>query len=58
MTLEVGIRFLKDYLDGDVYFKTAYPTHNLVRCRTQLALVADMENKWDDMCAIIKNLKK
>ena len=58
MTLEVGIRFLKDYLDGDVYFKTAYPTHNLVRCRTQLALVADMENKWDDMCAIIKKLKK
>ena len=58
MTLEVGIRFLKDYLDGDVYFKTAYPTHNLVRCRTQLALVADRENKWDDMCAIIKKLKK
>ena len=58
MTLEVGIRFLKDYLDGDVYFKTAYPTHNLVRCRTQLALVADMEKKWDEMCAIIQKLKK
>jgi len=57
MTLEVGIRFLKDYLDGDVYFKTAYPTHNLVRCRAQLALVADMEAKWDDMCAIIRRLK-
>ena len=58
MTLEVGIRFLKDYLDGDVYFKTAYETHSLVRCRTQFALVADMEAKWDKMCAIIKKLKK
>ena len=58
MTLEVGIRFLKDYLDGDVYFKTAYETHNLVRCRTQFALVADMEAKWAEMCAIIKKLKK
>lgn len=56
MTLEVGIRFLKDYLDGDVYFKTAYPTHNLVRCRTQFALVADMEAKWDEMQAVIKRL--
>lgn len=57
MTLEVGIRFLKDYLDGDVYFKTAYPTHNLVRCRTQFALVADMEAKWDEMQAVINRLK-
>ena len=57
MTLEVGIRFLKDYLDGDVYFKTAYETHNLVRCRTQFALVADMETKWAEMCAIIRHLK-
>ena len=58
MTLEVGIRFLKDYLDGDVYFKTAYPTHNLVRCRTQFALVADMEAKWQEMQAIITRLKE
>ena len=58
MTLEVGIRFLKDYLDGDVYFKTAYPTHNLVRCRTQFALVADMETKWAQMCSIIRRLKE
>ena len=49
MTLECGIRFLKDYLDGDLYFKTAYPDHNLVRARTQLALVADMLTKWDEM---------
>lgn len=53
MTLEVGIRFLKDYLDGDLYFKTAYPEHNLVRARTQLALVADMLEKWDQMQQIV-----
>ena len=41
MTLEVGIRFLKDYLDGDIYFKTKYDDHNLIRARTQLALAKD-----------------
>ena len=35
MTFECGMRFLTDYLAGDTYFKTAYPTHNLVRARTQ-----------------------
>ena len=53
MTLEVGIRFLADYLNGDVYFRTAYPEHNKVRCRTQLALVADMLAKWDEMNRIV-----
>ena len=56
MTLEVGIRFLKDYLDGDLYFKTQYPEHNLVRARTQLALVADMLSKMEDMQRIVKNV--
>ncbi len=54
MTYECGIRFLKDYLDGDVYFKTEYPEHNLDRCRTQFELVADMERKMDDMLSITK----
>lgn len=54
MTLECGIRFLTDYLQGDTYFKTKYPTHNLDRCRTQFKLVADMEKKWDIMNAIVK----
>ncbi len=58
MTLEVGIRFLKDYLDGDLYFKTAYDNHNLVRARTQLALVADMKTKWTEMEAIVKRIAK
>ena len=49
MTLECGIRFLTDYLEGDQYFKTAYADHNLVRCRTQLKLVSDMEESWESM---------
>ena len=53
MTLECGTRFLKDYLDGDVYFKVNYPDHNLVRARTQMKLVADMEKKMDQMNAIV-----
>ena len=53
MTLEVGLRFLKDYIDGDLYFKVAYPKHNLVRARTQLKLVADMKEKWEDMVRIV-----
>ena len=51
MTLECGMRFLTDYLEGDVYFRVAYPQHNLVRCRTQFALVAQMENQMPQMQA-------
>ena len=53
ITLELAVRFLTDYLDGDLYFKTDYPEHNLVRARAQLKLVADMEQKWDDMQKIV-----
>lgn len=53
ITLELAVRFLTDYLDGDLYFKTAYPEHNLVRARTQLKLVADMEAKWEQMKKIV-----
>lgn len=56
MTLECGVRFLTDYLDGDHYFGIHYPDHNLDRCRTQFKLVADMEAKWDEMTQIIKDL--
>ncbi len=49
MTLECGMRFLGDYINGDTYFKTAYPEHNLDRCHTQFVLVADMERKMDEM---------
>ena len=43
MTLEVGMRFLTDWLEGDVYFKVKRPGHNLDRCRTQLRLVELIE---------------
>lgn len=56
MTLECGVRFLKDHLDGDLYFKIAYPGHNLDRARTQIKLVADMQAKWDEMNRIVARL--
>ena len=54
MTIECGMRFLTDYLNGDTYFRTSYPEHNLDRCHTQLKLVADMEAKWDEMKKIVE----
>ncbi len=56
MTLECAVRFMTDHLNGDVYFHTAYPGHNLDRCRTQLALLADMERCWDEMNDIIRRV--
>ena len=53
ITLELATRFMKDYLDGDLYFKTAYPGHNLVRARAQMKLAADMQAKMDDMNRIV-----
>ncbi len=55
LTFECGIRFLADFIDGDVYFKTEYPDHNLVRARTQFKLVADIEKKYEDMQSIVKS---
>ena len=55
MTLECGMRFLADHLNGDKYFKVHREGHNLDRARTQFALVADMEKKWDAMMEIVKN---
>lgn len=54
MTFECGMRFLTDYLQGDTYFKIHREGHNLDRCRTQFKLVADMEQKWDTMKAIVQ----
>lgn len=56
MTFECGMRFLTDYLNGDTYFKTAYPEHNLVRAKNQFALVADIEKKMEQMQQIIKDI--
>lgn len=54
MTLECGIRFLTDYLDGDHYFAVHRDKHNLDRARAQLKLVQDMELKWSEMNKIIR----
>lgn len=57
MTFECGIRFLTDYLEGDVYFRTNYPEHNIVRARNQFRLVADMEEHMDEMNALVRKYK-
>ena len=54
ITFECGIRFLADFLNGDTYFRTAYPEHNLVRCRSQFALLEDLEARSDDMEATVR----
>ena len=54
MTYECGMRFLADYVDGDVYFKVKREEHNLDRARTQFKLVAEMEKVYDKMQEIVK----
>ncbi|MBR4450409.1 MAG: aminoglycoside phosphotransferase family protein [Clostridia bacterium] len=49
MTLECGMRFLGDYINGDTYFGISYPEHNLVRAKTQLKLVSEMEKNMPEM---------
>ncbi|MDO4328060.1 MAG: aminoglycoside phosphotransferase family protein [Lachnospiraceae bacterium] len=56
MTLECGMRFLTDYLQGDTYFRTHREGQNLDRCRSQFALVADMEKKWDQMHQMVADI--
>ncbi|MBR0208866.1 MAG: aminoglycoside phosphotransferase family protein [Oscillospiraceae bacterium] len=58
MTVECGSRFLADYLKGDRYFAVDHPEHNLDRARTQFALAADMEKKWDEMRRIVAEERK
>jgi Ser/Thr protein kinase RdoA (MazF antagonist) len=47
ITQIMGLRFLTDYLEGDHYYRTARPGHNLDRCRTQIALINSMDAQWD-----------
>ena len=53
MACELSIRFLQDYILGDVYFGAEYPEHNLVRARCQIALAKDMLNHREQMEQII-----
>ena len=56
MAYECGIRFLTDYLNGDTYFKTTYPEHNLVRARNQFRYAQDLDENLEKMSKFIKNL--
>ena len=53
LTAELAVRFLDDYLRGDLYFTTQYPEHNLVRARNQIALCRDMVAHLDEMNEIV-----
>ncbi len=48
ITQIMAVRFLTDYLAGDVYYNTAYPEHNIVRAHTQIALMKSMDEQWDN----------
>ena len=53
LTIECGIRFLEDYIRGDVYFRIKKPNHNLIRARTQLTLAKNIYNNLDKLNNII-----
>jgi hypothetical protein len=56
ITLEIGIRFLTDFLGGDTYFKVHRNGHNLDRCRTQFKLVESIEDQEESMNALIESV--
>ncbi len=58
MAFELSARFLEDYLNGDKYFKTLYPEHNLDRGRNQLVLALDMKRQLDKMQEINRRWAK
>lgn len=53
ITFEQVLRFLMDYIDGDVYYKTKYPEHNLVRTRAQYKLLCSMEEQYQQMKDVV-----
>ena len=54
ITFEQVLRFLMDYIDGDTYYKTKYPEHNLVRTRAQYKLLQSMEEQYGTMCELVR----
>ena len=54
ITFEQVLRFLMDYIDGDTYYKTKYPEHNLVRTHAQYKLLQSMEEQYGTMCEIVR----
>ena len=57
ITFENGVRFLTDYLNGDVYFKIRYPQHNLDRARNQFKLVQEMQSHYEELDALVRNAR-
>lgn len=57
ITQIMAVRMLTDYINGDVYYHTEYPEHNLVRTRTQIALMKSMDAQWDLITAFIHDLR-
>jgi hypothetical protein len=58
ITFETGMRFLTDFIEGDVYFKTHREGHNLDRCRTQFKLVAEIERQQDVMEKFVRKVRR
>ncbi|MDR2377081.1 MAG: aminoglycoside phosphotransferase family protein [Treponema sp.] len=56
MTQIMALRFLTDYLEGDHYYHTERPLHNLDRCRSQIALIRSMDNQWEEAEKTVKEL--
>ena len=56
ITCELAMRFLTDYMDGDLYFKVRSPYHNLIRTHAQMKLLQDIEAKYYEMQAFIDGL--
>ena len=56
MTCELAMRFLTDYIDGDLYFKVRSPEHNLIRARAQMKLLTDVESKRETLRQIVGQL--
>ncbi|NLG24639.1 MAG: aminoglycoside phosphotransferase family protein [Clostridiales bacterium] len=56
ITCELAMRFLTDYIDGDLYFKVKSPDHNLVRARAQMALLQDIERRFDALQRYVDDL--
>ena len=54
LTYMQTVRFFADYLDGDLYYKTAYPEHNLVRTKAQFKLLQSLEENFEKMQEIVR----
>ena len=56
ITVELAARFLDDYITGDLYFKTRYPKHNLVRTRCQLQLAKSIMAQYSELCDTVEKI--